>query len=355
MRQRADHQRVPGGQQLVVARRAHAPRTRGEQFGARRLDAGRRPAPGRCAGPARHPASGTATRRFHAACSKFGGRSSPQCRAATAYSSASSSASTSSHGPDVELALLVLAVGVETRAERAFGRAHFGQGPCDDVARRIREQCLTGRTPGVCVQRKQQRVVVEHFLEMRDRPCRHRRCSGRSRRRAGRECRLPPCGRASRATISRARASPVAAYRRRQRSRSVVCGNLGASPKPPCTGSNARDSAASGACMRHPPAARHRPRAGAGLASANACRRLRILFRDRPALFAIGRGDARQQVGETRHAVARRSWENRCRRKTVPAPASGTSSAASRRCAASARRARPGRSGRDRVALRDRL
>ena len=73
-------------------------------------------------------------------------------------------------GPDVELAFFVLAVSVETRIERIFGRAHFSQRPRDDIVRCIREQRLAGRAPRVRVQRQKQRVVVEHFLEVRDRP-----------------------------------------------------------------------------------------------------------------------------------------------------------------------------------------
>ena len=72
--------------------------------------------------------------------------------------------------PDVELAFLVLAVGVEARTERTFGRSHFRQRPRHDVARGVGKQRVARCTPGVRIQRQQGGVVVEHFLEVRDRP-----------------------------------------------------------------------------------------------------------------------------------------------------------------------------------------
>src|SRR5439155_18065738 len=72
--------------------------------------------------------------------------------------------------PDVELAFLVLAVGIHTGVERTLGRAHLSQNPRGDPARGALECNLAGRAPRVGVKRKQRRVVVEHLLEMRDRP-----------------------------------------------------------------------------------------------------------------------------------------------------------------------------------------
>ena len=72
--------------------------------------------------------------------------------------------------PDVELAFLVFAVGVEAGVETALGRAHVAPCPGDDAARRMRERCIPGRPPGIGVHREQRRIVVEHLLEMRDRP-----------------------------------------------------------------------------------------------------------------------------------------------------------------------------------------
>src|SRR5205085_12589797 len=56
--------------------------------------------------------------------------------------------------PDVELAFLVLAVSIEARVERALGRAHVAKHPFRDAAHRAFECHVTGRTPGVGVERE---------------------------------------------------------------------------------------------------------------------------------------------------------------------------------------------------------
>ncbi len=72
----------------------------------------------------------------------------------------------------------------------------------------------------------EQRVVVEHLLEVRDQPVVVDRSSGGSRRRQRRTCPPQPSRRASAPTIS---SSP-----RRRRSSSTECGgNFGARPNPP--------------------------------------------------------------------------------------------------------------------------
>ena len=66
------------------------------------------------------------------------------------------------------------------------------------------EQRLAGDLPGVQVRAGEQRVVVEHLLEVRDEPARVDASSARSRRRPGRTCRRWPSGAAC-AAPSRAR------------------------------------------------------------------------------------------------------------------------------------------------------
>ena len=73
--------------------------------------------------------------------------------------------------PDVELAFLVLAVGVEARIEASLGRAHFAHAASRRCPRvRARSAAFAGCAPRIGVKRQQRRVVVEHLFEMRNRP-----------------------------------------------------------------------------------------------------------------------------------------------------------------------------------------
>ncbi len=72
--------------------------------------------------------------------------------------------------PDVEFAFLAIAVGVEAREERAVGSAHFARHPGDDAARDCGVPGLARHPREVRVQAEEGPVVVEHLLEMRDRP-----------------------------------------------------------------------------------------------------------------------------------------------------------------------------------------
>jgi hypothetical protein len=65
---------------------------------------------------------------------------------------------------------VALAVGVERGIEAAVGRAHLAQQPVDDAPGGVRKQRLAGQRPGVGVELQERPVVVEHLLEMRDRP-----------------------------------------------------------------------------------------------------------------------------------------------------------------------------------------
>ena len=72
--------------------------------------------------------------------------------------------------PHIELPLLALAVGVERRGKApAFGD-HLAHQPVDGLARADREQRIAGLAPRLGHQLEQQRVVVEHLLEMRHEP-----------------------------------------------------------------------------------------------------------------------------------------------------------------------------------------
>ena len=72
--------------------------------------------------------------------------------------------------PDVELALLAIAVGVEARKECAVLRAHLARQPADDAVRDLRVARITGHSREVGVERNERPVVVEHLFEMRNRP-----------------------------------------------------------------------------------------------------------------------------------------------------------------------------------------
>ena len=73
--------------------------------------------------------------------------------------------------PDIELALLALAVGVERRGEAAAFGDHLAHQPVDGLARcASRTAAIAGLAPRLGHQLEQQRVVVEHLLEMRHEP-----------------------------------------------------------------------------------------------------------------------------------------------------------------------------------------
>jgi hypothetical protein len=72
--------------------------------------------------------------------------------------------------PDVELALDALGVGVERGGERALVLAELAQREVERLAAHALEQRLAGDLPAVQVGAGEQRVVVEHLLEVRDEP-----------------------------------------------------------------------------------------------------------------------------------------------------------------------------------------
>ena len=71
--------------------------------------------------------------------------------------------------PDIILALLALAVGIQARGEGVFDQ-HLPLEPADRLARPRREERTARVCRNVCQQRQQLGVVVEHLLEMRHQP-----------------------------------------------------------------------------------------------------------------------------------------------------------------------------------------
>ena len=103
--------------------------------------------------------------------SKFGPRSTPQC-ASIGVGVVPEQLAQLRLGPHVELALLALGVGVERGVEAALGAAHLAQRPVERLLAHAAEELLAGQLPGVQVGACEQRVVVEHLLEVRHEPVR---------------------------------------------------------------------------------------------------------------------------------------------------------------------------------------
>src|SRR5438270_13099899 len=72
--------------------------------------------------------------------------------------------------PDVKLALLAFAVGVEAGIKAARFRQHFPTNKIEGCFNHAPEIAVFGELPAVEVGPRQQRVVVQHLLEMRDEP-----------------------------------------------------------------------------------------------------------------------------------------------------------------------------------------
>src|SRR5439155_1109617 len=76
-----------------------------------------------------------------------------------------------SERPHVVAALRALGVGVERGVEAALGAAHLAQRPAEHVETDLEQVALAAVLPPVQVGAREQRVVVEHLLEVRNRPC----------------------------------------------------------------------------------------------------------------------------------------------------------------------------------------
>ena len=105
---------------------------------------------------------------------------------------------------------LALAVGVEARVERAVGRAHLARQPADDAARDVGERGVAGRPREIGVEPEQRPVVVEHLLEVRDRPLGVHAVAAEAAAQLVVDAAVGHRGRAWCATIDSASASPVA-------------------------------------------------------------------------------------------------------------------------------------------------
>ena len=72
--------------------------------------------------------------------------------------------------PDVKHALLSLGVGVQSRVESSLRRAHVGEKVLERSFRDVSEVLIAGRLEGLQVQARQERVVVQHLLEVGHQP-----------------------------------------------------------------------------------------------------------------------------------------------------------------------------------------
>ena len=77
--------------------------------------------------------------------------------------------------PEVELPLLALGVGVLGREERAPGREELAEHVGDGLLRRVPVRRLSGRLVGLDAGEDEERLVVEHLLEVRHEPAGVRR------------------------------------------------------------------------------------------------------------------------------------------------------------------------------------
>ena len=146
-----DHQGVPRGQPLVVQTgRTRCSRTSSSR---ERISSSR-------AGP-----RAAALQHVRAVLEVPLGGGAEELDAGPASSSPRASRS-SLERPHVELALDALGVGIERRVEAALGTAHLPQRPVERLAANAPEQRLAGHLPAVQVGPGQQRVVVEHLLEV---------------------------------------------------------------------------------------------------------------------------------------------------------------------------------------------
>ena len=142
-------------------------------------------------------------------------------------------------GPHVELALDALAVGVLGRGGPTAGLAEVAQHVVDGLAEHLPEPRLPGQLPAVQVQADEQRVVVEHLLEVRHQPHPIDGVAGE----AAAEVVVDPAGRHGVEREGRARSSACRSPRlaaMASASMAIGCGNFGAPPRPPCSGSVAR-------------------------------------------------------------------------------------------------------------------
>ena len=157
--ERAHHQRVPRRQALVVGRGAHAPLAHLQQARAdplAHLGLGLRSARLQHVGPRRPVGEVAGVRRAEPAERGVGVRA--EC------------ADELGGRPDVEASLLALGVRVERAVEPAVRRPHLAQRPVERLLARAPQHRIPADEPAVQVRAGEQGVVVQHLLEVRDRP-----------------------------------------------------------------------------------------------------------------------------------------------------------------------------------------
>ena len=181
-----DHQRVPGGQALVV------------EAGPDALARG----PRRASRAPRSSRSGSIARRRRRRGGCCGPRSSargrrPSARAAAPAFVAQHASRISSSRPDVEAALLALGVGVERGVEAALGAAHLAQRPVERLLADPPVAVVAGEPASRAGRRGPAGRCRRASSRSGGRASARRPSSGRSRRRSGRRCRRPPSRRAS--------------------------------------------------------------------------------------------------------------------------------------------------------------
>ena len=147
--QRGDHQRVPRGQALVVQAGADPVRAGLEQPAANLVERLRG-----WLGPSPLQDQGVLERSRAEVLERGGGQVRAEGIAQLGLA------------PHVELALDALGVGVERRAEAALGTAHLAQRPVERLAANPPEALPPRDLPAVEVGAGEQRVVVEHLLEV---------------------------------------------------------------------------------------------------------------------------------------------------------------------------------------------
>ena len=224
--------------------------------------------------------------------------------------------------PDVEPALLALGVGVERRVEPALGAAHLAERPLERALDHRPVALVAERLVAVQVGAGEERVVVEHLLEVGDEPDRRRRSSGRSHRRSGRGCRRAAI--ASRVTSAGARLADrehqLERRRRRELGRAAEAAVLHVGHHPQLahrafddpTGELAVAGDDAGRRAELPADARRSPRRSSPAASSR-----------------TGRPPPSPSGSSASPGVARAG--SRCRRRTAPRRDRRTTSAASRR------------------------
>ena len=199
--------------------------------------------------------------------------------------------------PHVEAPLDALGVGVERRVEAALGPAHLAQRPVERVAADLPQARLAGELQAVQVGAREQRVVVEHLLEVRHRPGRVDAVAAKP---PPSWSWMPPPAIARSVRKRHRRCSPRAAAG----TRSPRPGGTSARrPKPPLTGSNSRRAgsrrpSSSALCSSGSERGLQPGAAGQALAQALAARA------DLLAALRPGLGDRLQHLRPGRHPVA---------------------------------------------------